>query len=553
VPDTRLSPAAGLSDSGDQTVGGDLTVSGALTVTGDATITQDLTVVDDLWVKGGEPWFDVKAFGATGDGTTDDTTAIQAALDAAETAGGGTVFVPLGTYAIETALEIGDFTHLQLDRDATIKRTANIDNMLRNKADGVAGGYTANSDITVSGGAWDANSTGIGTEADKAITIIAFGHASNVTIRDVSLSDVAWWHCIELNAVQHAIVRDCRLSDTSVGPASEMIQLDLMKEAGAFPWFGPYDDTPCNDILVEGCVFKNGFLAAGSHSGVEGVRHSNIRILGNQFTGFSDRTLFIRNWQDVVIADNVIDDTLFGIDISFLNDTTCRGFAIVGNVLTNITPANNNARGITGNGGNITDRRIRDILVAGNVVRDGGRFGVAFDFAKGVVITGNIIADWGVAGGWLFQTVDAVLSNNRITDNYNIGTGSGTSTNTQNIVVTGNHIGGALVLAEGDNYLVADNILGSISDNGAATNRSIRGNLGHNPQGTATISVGSSPFTYTAGPTPEAVYIRGGTVSDIAKDTRTIFTSTDQTVWLEPGEAVVVTYSSTPTMEKDRK
>lgn len=57
--------------------------------------------VDELTVNAarfkGEPWHDVAAYGATGDGVTDDTAAMQAALDAAMAAG-GSVFVPPGTY-----------------------------------------------------------------------------------------------------------------------------------------------------------------------------------------------------------------------------------------------------------------------------------------------------------------------------------------------------------------------------------------------------------------------------------------------------------------------
>src|ERR1700709_42503 len=43
-------------------------------------------------------FFDVRSFGATGSGKTLDTPAINAAIEAAAAAGGGTVFVPAGTY-----------------------------------------------------------------------------------------------------------------------------------------------------------------------------------------------------------------------------------------------------------------------------------------------------------------------------------------------------------------------------------------------------------------------------------------------------------------------
>ena len=42
--------------------------------------------------------FDVTSFGAVGDGTTDDTAAIQAAADALEEAGGGELFFPPGRF-----------------------------------------------------------------------------------------------------------------------------------------------------------------------------------------------------------------------------------------------------------------------------------------------------------------------------------------------------------------------------------------------------------------------------------------------------------------------
>lgn len=50
--------------------------------------------------------FNVKAYGAVGDGLTDDAAALQAAIDAAEAAGGGTVFMPAGTYLIASGLVI---------------------------------------------------------------------------------------------------------------------------------------------------------------------------------------------------------------------------------------------------------------------------------------------------------------------------------------------------------------------------------------------------------------------------------------------------------------
>ncbi len=52
--------------------------------------------------------FNVKDFGAKGDGVTNDTAAVQAALDAAHAAGGGTVYAPTGTYIVTGHTEPSD-------------------------------------------------------------------------------------------------------------------------------------------------------------------------------------------------------------------------------------------------------------------------------------------------------------------------------------------------------------------------------------------------------------------------------------------------------------
>ena len=54
----------------------------------------------DLMVKG--PWVDARAYGAVGDGVTDDTTAVQNALTAVATAGyGATLFIPPGVFIVD--------------------------------------------------------------------------------------------------------------------------------------------------------------------------------------------------------------------------------------------------------------------------------------------------------------------------------------------------------------------------------------------------------------------------------------------------------------------
>jgi hypothetical protein len=63
--------------------------------------------------------FDVREFGAKGDGTTFDTPALQGAIDACHAAGGGTVRVPPGTYLTKPFQILSNIT-LHLDAGAVV-------------------------------------------------------------------------------------------------------------------------------------------------------------------------------------------------------------------------------------------------------------------------------------------------------------------------------------------------------------------------------------------------------------------------------------------------
>ena len=69
--------------------------------------------------------FNVRDFGAAGDGTNKDTVAFQKAFDASAVADGGEVLVPAGKYLIGS-VQIGNHTILRLAQDGVIMGSPDI-------------------------------------------------------------------------------------------------------------------------------------------------------------------------------------------------------------------------------------------------------------------------------------------------------------------------------------------------------------------------------------------------------------------------------------------
>ena len=74
-------------------------------------------------------WMSVRDFGAVGDGVADDTAAIQAAISATKSKGGGTVFIPSGEYYLSSTLYVDQgYTSIVGDPGSFIRTAGLPDN-----------------------------------------------------------------------------------------------------------------------------------------------------------------------------------------------------------------------------------------------------------------------------------------------------------------------------------------------------------------------------------------------------------------------------------------
>lgn len=107
--------------------------------------------------------YNTRAYGAKGDGSTDDLSAIQSAVDDADSDGGGVVFFSQGTYLVaddtlEVQIQGGDNTKLKgAGKEATlIKLGDSVEaDVIGNKEQDTAN--TANKNIEIEGLAVDGN------------------------------------------------------------------------------------------------------------------------------------------------------------------------------------------------------------------------------------------------------------------------------------------------------------------------------------------------------------------------------------------------------------
>ncbi|MEU0216858.1 right-handed parallel beta-helix repeat-containing protein [Streptomyces sp. NPDC006265] len=418
-------------------------------------------------------WFTVT--GAAGDGITDDRPAIQAALDAARDAGGGTVILPGGkTYGVSTFLVVHSGTTIWA-YGATIKAIANS-GILRNFITGEEfAGYSGRSHITLLGGTYDGNaSDGVTGTVTAETDVINFVHGADITVRDVTVLNTSTAHALEFNSVDGGRAINCQFygfRDNSSGGTrgfSEAIQIDISKSGSSS--IGLYDNTPAKNIRIESCTFGpsdrlgNFGRAVGSHSITAGVTYDDIQIVNCQINGALQEGIYAYGWRRAKIEGNTIRNTgMSGIMATIPNPATTSVPAATVSITDNTIEAVQSDSGIRVLA--YAAYRYPGVVIETNTIRSITGNAVQVEQCEAPKVTGNLSEDTTSTGLYAAWSPSASFTSNTV---RNSGSNGINATGSPRTLMQGNIIDGT-----GSNFGL---FAGQASDGANSTDCHITGN-----------------------------------------------------------------------------
>ena len=425
----------------------------------------------------------VKDFGAQGDGVTDDTAAIQAAIDAANTAGGGTVTVPAGVYMIDASVYVNmkDNVSLVIETGAELKaitnalavysviRATNVDNW------SVVGGGKVTGERTTH--------TGVTGEGGECITVFGCNNfvIDGLTIQDGWGDGIYIGGNVTVNQSRSFTIQNCYLNNNRRNNISVTAGRDftitnnrITNANGTAPEAGiDLEPNPSDAWDVEDCVVSNNIVWANAGPGItcSAIYHGNTTIADNVAHGNGGDGIASSNSQaPVVIANNLsYENTGYGIYLSGAPSFDQFNSSIIGN-----TVHNNKESGV------FIRSNIQVCNVTNNTVFENDKHGIVLDRA-----TGGTMYAISVLSNNVHSNSQAA---NDTYDNIHLVTGASTTVIQNNVLWKGQKTnkpkyGINIADSNCDNSVVMQNMLTNSGNTGpyvsSTTSVVVRNNIGY--------------------------------------------------------------------------
>src|ERR1035438_10526644 len=256
-----------------------------------------------------------RAYGAKGDGVAKDTAAIQAAIDACEKQGGGTVQLTAGTY-LSAPIVLKSNIALQLDKGATLLGSADHGDYpaktefrepglqsLVSATDSTNVSITGEGVIDGAGETWwqmarAVKNAGVMGSDHPRPRLVVFDHCKHIRVEGVTIQNSPMWQLVPYYS-DDVVIRNTKVlapphsSNTdAIDPfSSSHVVIDhVLADVGddniaikSGPINSPGPDDPTHDITITDCTFMHGHgLSIGSEiaGGVQNVRAERIHFEG---------------------------------------------------------------------------------------------------------------------------------------------------------------------------------------------------------------------------------------------------------------------------------
>lgn len=272
--------------------------------------------------------FDVRAFGAVGDGQTSDTTAIQQAIDACAGQGGGVVVLDQGRFLAGT-VELRSHVELHLTSTAVLLGATDLDQY---RADGQVVYKQLRHALLYAQGCEHIAVTGSGTidgqgqafangPYDARPVLVRFRDCRDVRMTDVLVKDGASFavhpiHCrqvrIEGLRIESRVqpnsdgldidgCQDVFISNCNIHSGDDSIALKVIEPG-----------QPCRDVVITNCILSSDCAAIrvgpDAVDNIERVTVSNCVIRDTKLNGVKIQSAFGVVMRDMVFSNLVMDN-----------------------------------------------------------------------------------------------------------------------------------------------------------------------------------------------------------------------------------------------------